>query len=390
MKSSKVLEILNDSTLDGHTEVPKEENLKQLEKFSEHIPDSSAEIIKHENSDKLIESEELKKIKVNNDNEFSQPKKIIIYHSDISTQTENEIQVLSKKPDDKGKSKIWVVCIFFGILLSYGLIGQHELINIEKFVISSPEKEVCPPPPPILPQQSEPAQNCTIIRSPSIISYLDSAQCSEFNSLQSVTSKLEYLKTTINWEPMSRGSPLILEHLFSIQECKFFIGIAETSIYKFTLYQDFTKTLNFYKITSYLLSPDSKYLAISEDDKSLVLVDLEIFEYYALYSKLFNFAQATSSFVFSPDTIYLFYSRSDLHEVFVFKISTRVRIVEFKVIDFPVVSMKASSNLHHLIVKDSKYNLQIFNVHNTNYKHYCFDHDTAGKLALEFPEILEF
>ena len=389
MKSSKVLEILNDSTLDGHTEIPQEENSKQSEIFPAQISDSSIPLKQEEHLDKSSDSLEIKELKCNNDNSLILPKKIVVEHFEISTQTDYEIPDLLKTEDNKGKRKTWVFCIFFSIILSYILFGKYLPSEMEKFVIPFPDIGHSPPPS-SNPQQSDQPQLCIPTRSPLLINYLDSTQCSKFTSLQSITSKLEYLKTSINWQPMFEGSSIMLNYLFPIQECKFFIGISETSTYKFSLYQDYTKSLNFYKFTRFLLSPNSTCLAISEDDKSLILIDIEIFQPKVLYSKLFNFAKVSTILEFSPDAAYLFYSRDDIDKVLVYRTSTMINIIELNINDFPVISMKASKNLYHLIVEDSKNNLQIFTLHNKNYKHCCFEETTTWKMSLEFPELLDF
>jgi hypothetical protein len=119
------------------------------------------------------------------------------------------------------------------------------------------------------------------------------------------------------------------------------------------------------------------------------LIDIENFKIFTLYINFFNNEPTNSLFVFSLDSNYLFYGRDGLDEIIVFNTVTQERIIKFNMDGDMVVNMKASKNLNHLIVKDSKNNVKVFNIENSNFQHICSDEKMKKELAAVFPEIEE-
>ena len=225
--------------------------------------------------------------------------------------------------------------------------------------------------------------------SPSIIPSLSQDQCSEFDSLETTSKKLEFLAEVLNWKPMKYANIVSLQYIYSYQSCKYFIGVSQRTIYKFSLYTDYTKVLSFGSVTSSSLSPDGNFMAFHENTNTFIFIDIDNFKGFTLYKKFFQAGAASSLFVFSPDSKYLFYARDDLDQVLVYNTLKQEKIIELNTEGDGVANMIASKNLHHLIVKDKKNNVKVFNIGNSNYQKLCTDENMKKKLATDFPEIEE-
>ena len=123
--------------------------------------------------------------------------------------------------------------------------------------------------------------------SPSIIPSLSQDQCSEFDSLETTSKKLEFLAEVLNWKPMKYANIVSLKYIYSYQSCKYFIGVSQTTIYKFSLYTDYTKVLSFGSVTSSSLSPDGNFMAFHENHLYLlILTTLKALLFIRSFSKL--------------------------------------------------------------------------------------------------------
>ena len=291
----------------------------------------------------------------------------------------------------KGNGELWFLRIVLACFIACIAATGFAYLRSEEFFKDFITKS-CPNIDSSSPPSASDNYTCPtlpIINSLSVISSLSIDQCASFNSLGSTESKLGYLSEVLNWKPTIDGSEVSLINLYSYKSCKYFIGESEKGVYKFSLYEDFTKVLKFKQISEILLSPDGNYMAVYESHTTFILIDIENFKSFTLYINFFNNEPTNSLFVFSLDSNYLFYGRDGLDEIIVFNTVTQERIIKFNMDGDMVVNMKASKNLNHLIVKDSKNNVKVFNIENSNFQHICSDEKMKKELAAVFPEIEE-
>ena len=285
----------------------------------------------------------------------------------------------------RGK-KVWILLIALILLLMYytsDLVSELFFAYLIQQYCPAYDL-VCPDCTPELPANSP---ICT--ESPSVIKSLSLDQCFEFDSLEITSKKLEFLAEVLNWKPMIFRNIVSLDYIYSYQSCKYFIGVSRTRIYKFSLYQDYSHDIFYKNITSFLLSPDYNCMALHENNNKLILIDFEKFETFHLYEKVSGGGAAPSLSVFSPDSKYLFYKRNKVDKVLVYNTIKRKLIIEFNTNGDEVVNMKASKNLYHLIVKDKKNNVKVFNIENSNYRNLCWNEEMKKNLTADFPEIEE-
>jgi hypothetical protein len=216
------------------------------------------------------------------------------------------------------------------------------------------------------------------------IKFLLSEECKNFNKLESLIDKVEYLQETFKWWPMYEGKILRLTDLYSYQDCEYFIGYSDNSVFKFSIYKDFTKLLKFDRIQKILRSPDNEYFAISSS--KLYLINFSKFQSFEIddYKKS-DFV--TPLITFSPDSAYLFFTRLALNHIMVFSTSTHEKVITFDTQNVRIDQMIPSQNLYHLIVKDVEKQIKIFSIKNKNYIYLCTDLEVRHKLRGYFPEL---
>jgi hypothetical protein len=218
------------------------------------------------------------------------------------------------------------------------------------------------------------------------INYLSKEECERFEEYPDTLEKLNYLETKINWKPSNEGKNLTLIDIISYKNCEFFIGYSNTQILKFTLYQDFSKSLYFSNIDQVIISPNKEFIALSENFRGFSIIRTSDFKSFTLDSSLKLF-ESRPMMDFSPDSSYLFYTRENQLKISVFSTQDAKNYLELDTKNEKTIQIKATKTLYHLIVKTENIPLKIYSIFSPNYLHLVPNEETLKKLENDFPEL---